>query len=175
MASLSPLHFGIVSRQVRKIERLSASLKHWRLKISQSARENSERNQLLLAEKQSIQGHFQKLKNRMNRFRDEQQRRLLDLTQNANTAREKLGQEIQTSSHILALAELARKKETEQEQVLSFYTSSVQADLEKELNEMTKEHQEKAKKGALLGGDEGITNEPSQLQVRYHYIVLQHI
>ena len=150
--------------QVRKIERLSASLKHWRLKIGQSARENSERNQLLLTEKQSIQGHFQKLKNRMNRFREEQQRRLLDLTQNANAARETLDRQVKTSSHILALAELARKKETEQEKVLSFYTSSVQADLEKELHEMTKEHQDKAKKSALLG-DEGAGNEPSLLQV----------
>jgi hypothetical protein len=87
--------------QVRKIERLAASLKHWRIKIAQSGREHSERNHLLLAEKTAIQGHFQKLKGRMNRFRDEQQRRLLDLTHNANDAQEQL-QSLAEVLHILA-------------------------------------------------------------------------
>ncbi|KAJ8614620.1 hypothetical protein CTAYLR_008994 [Chrysophaeum taylorii] len=106
--------------KIRKIERLQASLHHWRTKLAQNMKECSHRNQQLLEEKNKIQGHFQHLKSRMNRFRQSQARRLTELTQNAHACKAKLGQRIELAERILVLAELARKLETEQEKVIPF-------------------------------------------------------
>lgn len=173
--------------KVRKIERYTASARHWRIKIAQSGREHGERNQLLLAEKRSIRGHFQKLKERMIKVREEQQKRLLNLTQEANNTQDSLKEQIEVStswiwvvllmnpvlsvadffvfyiqraSRILNLAELARKKETEREKVLAFDTSYTDKSFEKELNESIREQKEKMKR---RDGEESI--EPSPLQV----------
>lgn len=106
--------------KIRKIERLQASLHHWRTKLNQNMKECSHRNQLLLEEKNKIQGHFQQLKARMNRFRQSQARHLTDLTQNVHACKSKLGGRIELAERILVLAELARKLETEQEKVIPF-------------------------------------------------------
>jgi len=103
--------------KIRKIERLQASLQHWRTKIAQNVKENAERNRLLTEERNSIQEHFQLLRGRMNGFRDAQARRLSELTQNACAAKGQLEEQAELASRILKLAELARKAETEAEKV----------------------------------------------------------
>lgn len=50
--------------KIRKIERLQASLAHWRTKINQNVKECEERNQALREEKDAISAHFQQLKAR---------------------------------------------------------------------------------------------------------------
>merc|ERR1711988_8715 len=55
--------------KIRKIERLQASLNHWRTKYNQNVKECQTRNAMMMEEKNKIQGHFQQLKQRMNRFR----------------------------------------------------------------------------------------------------------
>lgn len=44
-------------------------------------KENAERNSFLMEERNAIQGHFQHLKGRMNKFRAAQAKRLGELTQ----------------------------------------------------------------------------------------------
>jgi hypothetical protein len=117
-----------IELKIRKIERLQASLQHWRTKIAQNGRECEERNAALRAEKDQIAAHFLQLKSRMNRFRERQARRLTDLTKATAEARAKVAAKLQLAERILKQADLASKLETEQEKVLPFYQSSVLAD-----------------------------------------------
>lgn len=110
--------------KIRKIERLQSSLSHWRTKYSQNVKECSARNALLTEEKNKIQGHFQQLKLRMNKFREGQAQRLSVLTQNTSSAKTTLETNIQLGERILKLAELARKMETDREKVAPYYVSS---------------------------------------------------
>lgn len=119
--------------KIRKIERLQSSLTHWRTKIDQNVKECEERNSALREEKDQISSHFQKLKRRMNRFRDGQKKRLLELTKAARNSKGTLKNNLGLAERILKLAELARKLETEQEKILPFYESS--ADEEKTSSE----------------------------------------
>lgn len=121
--------------KIRQIERLGASLAHWRTKITQNVRECAERNQALLEEKDSISAHFQELKGRMNKFREAQARRLSELTQNAHRCKAELKRKCELAERILIRAELCRKMETEREKVLPFYESSVEGDIDGEKDE----------------------------------------
>ncbi|EQC28951.1 hypothetical protein SDRG_13288 [Saprolegnia diclina VS20] len=112
--------------KIRKIERLQANLTHWRTKIAQNVRECNERNRALEEEKGQIATHFQQLKAKMNHMRDEHRKRLTELSHLARATKLKLTEEQELAERILKLAELARKLETEREQVLPFYHSSIE-------------------------------------------------
>ncbi|KDO24183.1 hypothetical protein SPRG_10611 [Saprolegnia parasitica CBS 223.65] len=112
--------------KIRKIERLQANLTHWRTKIAQNVRECNERNRALEEEKSQIATHFQQLKAKMNHMRDEHRKRLTELSHLARATKLKLTEEQELAERILKLAELARKLETEREQVLPFYHSSIE-------------------------------------------------
>lgn len=124
-----------IELKIRKIERLQTSIAHWRTKIAQNVKECTERNRALEEEKSAIGGHFQKLKARMNRMRDEQKRRLTDLSNNARNAKKSLDDQLELAERIINLGELVRKLETERERVLPFYHSTITD--EKEANELT--------------------------------------
>eukprot|EP00903_Cladosiphon_okamuranus_P009369 g8933.t1 len=156
--------------KIRKIERLQSSLQHWRTKIAQNVKENAERNSFLMEERNAIQGHFQHLKGRMNKFRAAQAKRLGELTQaragsawlaaravplclryrivreNANAVQGKLQEQLKMANQILTLAELARKAETEQEKVLPFYVSANTDEVEEEAERILKAERD------LMGG-----------------------
>merc|ERR1719421_1143914 len=75
----------MVERKLRQVERMQASIQHWKMKIQQNRQECEERNAQLRTEKDHIAKHFQELKGKMNRFRSEERKRLTDLTQNARS------------------------------------------------------------------------------------------
>ena len=106
--------------KIRKTERLQASLHHWRTKLVQNVRECAQRNQLLSDERSHIQGHFQQLKARMNRFRQAQGSRLAELVLDARLCKNKLSCQLALAERIILLAEFARKMETDQEKVVPF-------------------------------------------------------
>jgi len=118
-----------IRQKVRKIERLVNSRNHWLTKISQNEKECKERNRALAEEKNTIYSHFKELKARMNKFRNAQRRRLTALTKSARACKKKLGDHITLAQKILALSELARKLETEQEKVLPFQVDSEAAEM----------------------------------------------
>merc|ERR1719262_1143503 len=70
-----------VERKLRQVERMQSQITHWKLKIQQNRQECEERNAQLRTEKDHIAKHFQELKAKMNRFRNEEKKRLTDLTQ----------------------------------------------------------------------------------------------
>jgi len=112
-----------VERKLRQVERMQASIQHWKLKIAQNRQECEERNAQLKTEKDHIAKHFQELKAKMNSFRSEEKKRLTDLTQNARNCIQSLNGQLGLAEKILKTAELCRKFETEREKVLPFYLS----------------------------------------------------
>jgi sulfur relay (sulfurtransferase) DsrC/TusE family protein len=112
-----------VERKLRQVERMTASIQHWKLKIAQNRQECEERNQQLRTEKDHINKHFQELKTKMNHFRTEEKKRLGDLTQNARNCIKSLKDQLGLAERIIKTAELCRKFETEREKVLPFYLS----------------------------------------------------
>jgi dynein regulatory complex subunit 2 len=104
----------------KKIDNLQTNIQQWRAKIRQLNRETEERNRLLLEEKHSIQKHYQQLKQRIQAYRGTQNQRLLQLSQSANSCKSALKFKLELAARVLQMAELARKMETEQEQVLPF-------------------------------------------------------
>merc|ERR1719262_1820644 len=112
-----------VERKLRQVERMQASIQHWKLKIAQNKQECEDRNQQLRTEKDHIAKHFQELKGKMNYFRTEEKKRLTDLTANARQCIRSLKDQLGLAERILKTAELCRKYETEREKVLPFYLS----------------------------------------------------
>lgn len=143
----------------KKIDNLQTSIQQWRAKIRQLNRETEERNRLLLEEKHSIQKHYQQLKQRIQAYRGTQNQRLLQLSQSANTCKEALKTKLELASRVLQMAELARKMETEQEQVLPFASEIV-------VDEAPPPSSNKAqdKKGGKGKGEEKEEKEPSAAQ-----------
>jgi len=112
-----------VERKLRQVERMQASIQHWKQKIAQNRQECEERNAQLRTEKDHIARHFQELKAKMNQFRTEEKKRLADLTQNARNCINSLNGQLGLAEKIIKTAELCRKFETEREKVLPFYLS----------------------------------------------------
>jgi len=112
-----------VEKKLRQVERMQLSIQHWKLKIQQNRQECEERNAQLRTEKDHIAKHFQELKAKMNHFRNEERKRLTDLTQNARNCINTLNDQLQLAERIFKTAELCRKFETEREKVLPLYIS----------------------------------------------------
>merc|ERR1719215_2136096 len=112
-----------VERRLRQVERMQASIQHWKQKIGQNKHECEERNAQLRTEKDHIAKHFQELKGKMNHFRTAEKKRLADLTLNARNCIKSLNDQLGLAEKIVKTAELCRKFETEREKVLPFYLS----------------------------------------------------
>merc|ERR1719253_2512542 len=134
-----------VERRLRQVERMQASIQHWKLKIAQNKQECEDRNQQLRTEKDHIQKHFQELKAKMHASRTEEKKRLADLTQNARNCINSLNDQLGLAEKIIKISEKCRKYETEREKVLPFYLSR---DLLSEFEE-----------GELEFGDEDLKEE----------------
>jgi hypothetical protein len=122
-----------VEKKLRQVERMHQAIQHWKMKIAQNRQECEERNAQLRGEKEQIQKHFQELKARMNRFRAEEKKRLVDLTVNARNCEQGLKTQLELAERILKTAELCRKLDTEREKVVPFYLARDLPDLD-ELN-----------------------------------------
>lgn len=153
--------------KIRKIDRLQASLSHWRTKISQNNKECEERNKTLQEEKEMISQHFQDLKARMHRFREKQARRLTALTTNAGNVRSDLDERTALAERIMKMAEMGRKLETDRERVLPFLEASKEdeeaTDAEAEVMAMADTVSKEAK-GALHDTTEAGEEPPTATQ-----------
>lgn len=109
-----------IEKKKKKIDNLQTTIQHWRAKMRQLTRETEERNRLLLAEKHSIQKHYQQLKQRIKVYRTTQNQRLLHLSQSANNCKKVLNEKLEFARRVLSLNELSRKMETLVEQILPF-------------------------------------------------------
>lgn len=109
-----------IAARMKKINRLQDSLQHWRKKISTTSREWEERNKALSEERNVMTQHYQNLRAKMNRFRNEQAEKLKSLTLNSNNAIKTLQGKLERAERILKLGEVCRKLETDEERVRPF-------------------------------------------------------
>lgn len=107
-------------RQQRALRRLNKLLQLWRSKLNMNARESEERNQTLQEEKNTVQGHLEKLKAEMAKSRALHMARMKALSTSAAAAKSRLADATSTAQHILTLAETVRALESEAEKVYPF-------------------------------------------------------
>eukprot|EP01112_Ceratiomyxa_fruticulosa_P012747 TRINITY_DN3550_c0_g1_i1.p1 TRINITY_DN3550_c0_g1~~TRINITY_DN3550_c0_g1_i1.p1 ORF type:complete len:524 (-),score=141.30 TRINITY_DN3550_c0_g1_i1:99-1670(-) len=109
-----------IELNARKLTRLQDALTHWRAKMQTNVREGEERNKALKEEKDAVLAYFQELKGRMNKFREVQQARLAELTQNVDKTVRTLKKKQELAEKILGLHEVNQKLETEAERMMIF-------------------------------------------------------
>merc|ERR1712217_291600 len=125
-----------VERRLRQVERMTASIQHWKLKIQQNRQECEERNTQLRTEKDHIAKHFQELKAKMNKFRTEEKKRLVDLTQNARNCIKSLNDQLGLAEKILPFY-LSRDLLNEfEEGDLDFGNDDLKDEIRKELTDV---------------------------------------
>jgi len=108
-----------------KLQRLRRRSNILRLKIYQHTKECNLRNQTLRKEKDNIHRNYTELKAKMLKFREDEAKRLTELSLNSKNAVERLQEMVKQGEKILKIAELCRRLETEKEKVLPFYEGSI--------------------------------------------------
>lgn len=109
----------------RQIATKKVKMDQYKLKILQHKKECSARNAALKKEKDNISKNYQELKLKMTKFRDEEEKRRKELSNNSRNAVERLKEYEALGEKILKTAELCRRHETEKEKVLPFFEGSV--------------------------------------------------
>jgi|TARA_B110000091_G_C13756765_1_gene450253 hypothetical protein len=132
--------------KILKIERLQQSQQHWRSKIASNQRECSARNKALRTERDAIAGHYKTLKDRMNKFRDLEMKRLTHLTTTTHWCKDELDTKLKLARKILMGAQLTATMETEKEKVLPFDTGVPMSSL---VNEERRRFEQKDKQDDL--------------------------
>ena len=114
-----------IERKTKDMKKLQDAVAQCRARINSNARECEERNKALKEEQQMIMAHFQELKQRVNRFRDGEMKKLTALTTASRGCIKDLEGKQKLMENVLKLSELNRKLETEREKVLPFYQSTI--------------------------------------------------
>mmetsp|Transcript_30077 Transcript_30077/g.26655 ORF Transcript_30077/g.26655 Transcript_30077/m.26655 type:complete len:202 (-) Transcript_30077:30-635(-) len=121
-----------------------------------------------MKEKIQILKHYHELKRKMTQFRDEESRRLTNLTKNAKSCMDTLKGYQKLAGRVLKTAELCRKLETEREKVLPFYDAETD----------TLEEESEVKVSNIEGIEKDVYNEFKQLDSfykRYNKVLLDKI
>lgn len=131
----------------RQIATKKVKIDQYKLKILQHKKECSARNAALKKEKDNISKNYQELKLKMTKFRDEEEKRRKELSNNSRNAVERLKEYEALGEKILKTAELCRRHETEKEKVLPFFEGSVEEneipeDFKQSFTELTPEEYE---------------------------------
>jgi hypothetical protein len=131
-----------IDRLAKEIERLKDKIEHMKHKIHQHTKEYNKRNLALKRENENIHRNYKELKAKMLKFREDEARRLTELTLNSRNAVLKLKEFVTLGERILKTAELCRRLETEKEKVIPFYEGTVieeeiPADIRKEFEEIS--------------------------------------
>ena len=116
-----------ISQLMRDMTRLKEIISNWTQKKLQNSKDCKERNEKLMQEKITILKHYHDLKRKMTIFRQEEAKRLSNLTKNSKACMDTLKSYQKLGEKILKTAELCRKLETEREKVLPFYEAETDA------------------------------------------------
>eukprot|EP00696_Hemimastix_kukwesjijk_P008795 gnl/Hemi2/21113_TR7002_c0_g1_i1.p1 gnl/Hemi2/21113_TR7002_c0_g1~~gnl/Hemi2/21113_TR7002_c0_g1_i1.p1 ORF type:complete len:524 (+),score=198.26 gnl/Hemi2/21113_TR7002_c0_g1_i1:161-1732(+) len=135
----------IIRNNTTFINKRKTELKEWKAKIASTTAECTERNSTLREEKDKMRVHFQELKAKMLRQREQQRLRLAELIANSRAAIVSLDKKLSLGERLFKLAELNRKFESEREKLLPFYPTTVQPedDVPAETDETEKDPREK--------------------------------
>ncbi|KAI8911070.1 coiled-coil domain-containing protein 65-like protein [Gorgonomyces haynaldii] len=100
-----------IEQQMKKLENIA----HLKTKLANSTKDFEEKNKALKEEKETIQTQFQDLKKKMNTFREKERQRLTELALLSNSVLKSLKAKVEHAELIIAIAEMNRKLETEEE------------------------------------------------------------
>ena len=142
-----------ITTTIRKTKRLKAKIALLFLKMKQQKAECQDRNDKLDQEKNIIHNHYLSLRKKMMQFRDEEAKRLANLTMSSKECMDTLKDYQKLGERILKTAELCRKLETEREKVLPFYESQADGE-EVQMPDTQIEKIEGMKKSAADGYNE---------------------
>ncbi|KAH0792431.1 Coiled-coil domain-containing protein [Histomonas meleagridis] len=113
-----------------EIIRNASEISHWHRKIKNNERESRESNERLRTEKNNLSLHFRELKEIMAQFRVTEARKLAEISVAFEDINNELTNKLKLAEKILKYAEMARKLETESEQILPFPQTIVDTDPE---------------------------------------------
>ncbi|XP_066518970.1 dynein regulatory complex subunit 2 [Hoplias malabaricus] len=117
-----------IDLQMRRLQKLQDSISALRSRLSSCQKESEVSAHGLRAAREEITHMVHKLKAKLTQAQAAERRQLADLTMYSNNTTKKLQDIIGKGEKLLHLAEMCRKLETEQEKVLPFYTSSLNAE-----------------------------------------------
>ncbi|XP_078287580.1 dynein regulatory complex subunit 2 [Rhinoraja longicauda] len=120
-----------IEMQMKKLQKMQETIAALKIKIAANSRKCEAENKKLRDEKDAIKQHFLMQKSQMNYLRAREHERLVKLTLESNAAIKVLKSVCAKGEHILKMAEMCRKLETEEEKVLPFYACSLTPDEEK--------------------------------------------
>jgi hypothetical protein len=173
----------------KKILKLQGLIQSWKKKLQLNLKEGTQRNELLKQQKEEILKHCRELKGKMQKFRQNEAKRLTELTLMARNALKTNQNKLQKAEKILLFAELARKYETEREKVLPFEFAEInisslanpQSNAVHKINLETnssenqlngEESKEAAPTNPQSSGDNDVWNALSNFYSRYNKVLL---
>ncbi|XP_067832424.1 dynein regulatory complex subunit 2 [Heptranchias perlo] len=125
-----------IEMQMKKLQRMQDTIAALKIKIAANSQKCEAQNKKLRDEKETIKQHFLMQKSQMNYLRAREHERLIKLTLESNAAIKALKNICDKGEHILKMAEMCRKLETEEEKVLPFYASSLTPEEEKKVQNL---------------------------------------
>ncbi|XP_072423194.1 dynein regulatory complex subunit 2 [Chiloscyllium punctatum] len=125
-----------IEMQMRKLQKMQDTIATLKVKIAVNSQKCEAQNKKLRDEKETIKQHFLMQKSQMNYLRACEHERLVKLTVESNAAIKTLKDICDKGEHVLKMAEMCRKLETEEEKVLPFYASSLTPEEEKKVEHL---------------------------------------
>jgi len=119
-------------------------------KYSNNHKEYNQKNQFLKKDKELIQSHFQELKRKLNKYRENEKEKLITLTTLSNKTIKNLKEKVSLAEKILKLAEMNRKLEMEEEKINPFQTNTFEIDPVVELKMEEYKNQLKTETKAII-------------------------
>lgn len=111
----------MIKRNNRRIDKLKRDLESLTVKRTQNDNEWKAKNEALEQQKAKLLHQYNDLKKRMASFRNEEAKRMKELSKNAKSTNERLTGYKEILERIIRTAEMCRKMETEREKVLPFF------------------------------------------------------
>ncbi|XP_038608912.1 dynein regulatory complex subunit 2 [Tachyglossus aculeatus] len=124
-----------IDMQMKKLQKLQDSIAILKNKIAVHTRECEEQNRHIREDKDMVLRQLRRLKSQMNQARAKGRNSLAKLTLESSAALQALRKLVAKGDLILRLAELCRKLETEEEKVLPFYTTQLNAEEQEEVEQ----------------------------------------
>ncbi|XP_062486590.1 dynein regulatory complex subunit 2 [Pezoporus occidentalis] len=128
-----------VEMQTKKLQKLQGSITAIRSRLVALIQESEEQNRRMREEKEKVLGQLRELRTEMNQMGTDAHDSLLRLTLQSGAALKALARVTEKAQHILRLAEMCRRMETEEEKVLPFYPSSLEEEEEEDARQVLQE------------------------------------
>ncbi len=155
----------LIFEKKKKIVRLQQLLASWRKKLQFNHAEGTQRNENIKQQKEAINKYCEQLKEKMKKFRANENGRLTQLANQSRAALKYNQQHLTAAEKILALAEMARKFETEREKVQPF-------DINKKIQTLVQTEQ---KQQQINGAEEDQSAWLAQFYSRYNKVLLDQL